>query len=508
MSNNEIVTEQEKQEFLLNARNDPVFFVERVLRDEDFEHYTLEPYQKEFLRCPARNKLLFWARRLSKSLLMLLEILHKSTFNRGFLSMMVSPTWDQSIELGERLLTIVDATPEIDSIFETKAKKKPTLKNGSRITFASAGREGRSQLGRGVHYLAFDEAQQVPEEVYTFLRPTLLGQKKGKKRWLVLGGTPLGRVGMFHDTYKKGRLFIKMDGIYENPELSQEEAESDYIVFERPTAILDKKGNVIGTGTDRVSISELKQEMRDLPQTGFLREYCLQFLDSIGEVFPQSLLNQVTDQDFKIEDGLSSDKEIVMGLDLGKHRFNSVLTVLEVDKGKTRVIHTKAFPLETDYHKVIEDVIKLKNRYPNAIELRMDETGVGEGVTEIAERRAAKLWRNLSVVGFNFAGPRKKNMLIENAVAELESGRFSMLFDSKMQNEMLEFKREVTDKNNIVYRKPAGGSDDYVDSLALSLLAAKDYMDDEDPSLEVVETGTHLLGEAQRGVRRIMRNYR
>jgi hypothetical protein len=77
-----------------------------------------------------------------------------------------------------------------------------------------------------------------------------------------------------------------------------------------------------------------------------------------------------------------------------------------------------------------------------------------------------------------------------------------------MQNEMLEFKREVTDKNNIVYRKPAGGSDDYVDSLALSLLAAKDYMDDEDPSLEVVETGTHLLGEAQRGVRRIMRNYR
>jgi hypothetical protein len=500
------VTEQEKQEFVAACRDDVCFFGEHVLRDEDLEHYIYEDYQKQALRCPARSKLYFWARRLSKSLLILHEFLHRATFNRGYISMTVSPAWSQSLDLGERLLTIVDSTDEIGSLLSGKKKTQLTFKNNSRMHFVSAGREGRSQLGRGVHGLAFDECQQIIEDTFVFLRPTLLGQKKGKQVSLIMAGTPLGRIGTFYDTYCKGKYYITMDGVFENTELLPEDADSNWIIFQRPTAILNNKNEIIGTGTDRITVAELKQEQREMPMTGFLREFALQWLDSIGEVFPKSLLERVTDHD--AEPVYSSDKEIIFGLDVGKQRHNSVLTVMETVKNKMRVIYVEAFPLETDYHDVIEKVLNMSNRYPNTLELMIDETGVGSGVVEIAERRAAKIWRNLRVEGFNFAGPRKKQSLIENAVAELESGRFSMYFNQRQQDEMLEFKRTVTDKNNIIYQKPAGGSDDYVDSLALALWAAKEYRDYEDPEPDVYDTGIQLLGEAQRNIRRVMRNYR
>jgi len=79
-----------------------------------------------------------------------------------------------------------------------------------------------------------------------------------------------------------------MDGIYENPDI-EPQAAGDYIVFERPTAILSEdETEIIGTGTNRITIDELIMERNDLPITGFLREYALKFLDAIGEVFQEN----------------------------------------------------------------------------------------------------------------------------------------------------------------------------------------------------------------------------
>ncbi len=498
---NEIVTEQDRQDFLDACEADPVFYAENFLRDEYGEHYILEDYQKQYLRCPARNKVLFWARRLSKSLEMIFEMLHKSTFNRSFKAMTVSPSWEQSIELGERTQDIINSTPELAEMFTSTKVTKLKMKNNSRIYLTTAGRGGRSQLGKGVRYLAFDETQQIPDEVFVFLRPTLLGQKRGTKKFLVYAGTPLGRMGAFYDTYKKGKYFIKMDGIYENPDIAHQDA-GDYIVFERPTAILNEKGEVVGTGTNRVTVAELEQEMNDLPMTGFLREYCLKFLDQIGEVFPQALLNSVTDYEaLPLE---RSDKKIVMGLDLGKQRFHSVLTIGELrPNGEINIIYVKSWPLETGYIQVAREVVAMKDRYPNTLELRVDETGVGKGVIEIIQYLFKHKWRTVDVVGFDFGGHKKKQMLVEDAVAELERGSVKMIYNQKMQNEMLEFKREITDNNNIIYQKPQGGSDDYVDSLCLMLLAAREYYDRVEDETDILETESRLLGRSVRHMRRM-----
>ncbi|MDP3066233.1 MAG: hypothetical protein Q8N08_05775 [Methanobacteriaceae archaeon] len=495
MAETGIVTELERQQFMKNCQNDAAFFAQNVLNDEYGEPYVLEDFQKTYLRCPAKKKVLFWARRLSKSLMIKMEILHKTTFNRAFKAMVVSPSWDQSIQFGEDIQDILAATPMLESMYDSTKTTKMKLKNNSRYYLVSAGRGGVSQIGKGVRYLAFDETQQIPDSTFVYLRPTLLGQKKGTDKYLVYAGTPLGRIGQFYDTYNKGKYYISLDGVYEG------DTSQDYIVFERPTAILNERGEVIGTGTDRVSAEEMINEMRELPRTGFLREYCLQFLDQIGEVFPRTIIDSVVNYDAEIV--YTTDAKCVMGLDLGKQRYNSVLTIGELVPKGIKVINVVEFDLGQDYHDIIDQVDNIIHDYPGTLDLRVDETGVGKGVIEIIERKLQH-HKNLDVTGFDFSGPKKKKELVEAGVTEMEQGKVELVYNQKMISEMLEFRREITDKQNIIYRKPQGGSDDYVDSLLLCLLSARDYHDWTGEAGVLIGSGTQIMNRYYKKVTRMV----
>ncbi|MFA5313456.1 MAG: hypothetical protein WC375_09115, partial [Methanomassiliicoccales archaeon] len=132
-----------------------------------------------------------------------------------------------------------------------------------------------------------------------------------------------------------------------------------------------------------------------------------------------------------------------------------------------------------------------------------DETGVGKGVIEIVEKKMDNEWKSLDVVGFDFGGGKKKKELVEAGVTELEQGSATLIFNQKMYNEMLEFKREVTPQNNIVYRKAQGGSDDFVDSLLLCLYGARDFYGwNEDPA-DVATTRSNILGQSANRLSRV-----
>jgi len=73
-----------------------------------------------------------------------------------------------------------------------------------------------------------------------------------------------------------------------------------------------------------------------------------------------------------------------------------------------------------------------------------------------------------------------------------------------MINEMYEFRREITDKQNIIYKKPQGGSDDYVDSLLLTLLAIREYYDfDQEVENNIVQTNNQLLSFAREKLKKM-----
>ena len=206
MADTGYITEQQRKQFFKRVSTDAAYFAEHALNDEFGEPYILEAYQKEYLRCPALKKLLFWGRRLSKSLMIKVELLHKSLFNRAHRGLVVSPTMEQAIYFGEDIQDLLAATPEIGNMFLSTKSTKFKLKNNSRIYMATAGRGGASQLGKNALYLAFDETQIIPEETFTSLRPTLRGQKREKT--LVYAGTPMAKLNEFYRAYANSKFYF------------------------------------------------------------------------------------------------------------------------------------------------------------------------------------------------------------------------------------------------------------------------------------------------------------
>ncbi len=493
MADTTYITEEHKKIFIQRCKTDPVFFTEKMLCDETGTPFQLEEFQKQYLRCIHPKKLLFWGRRLSKSLMIKIETLHKSLFQRAHRSLVVSPTLEQAIYFGEDIQDIINMSPLIEDLFISTKATKFKLKNNSRIYMATAGRGGTAQLGKNVHYLAFDEAQIIPEETYLFVRPTLRGQKRQK--FIVYAGTPLAKTNEFYKAYKNAQYYIKMDGIEKGTGTKR-----DFIVFVRPTAILDDQGEPIATTTNRITIEEMKEDFRDMSRAGFYREYCLRWMDSIGEVFPQHLIEKVIDHEKGPK--FTSEKTCIAGLDLGKQRNKSVLTIAEVTPTNIDIINYIEWDLNTPYYDIVRSILSLQADYPKLELLVIDETGVGKGVKEIFENELRKDWPYLEVEGFDFSGLKKKKELVESAITDLESGKVKLLYNYNLITEMLDFKREVTDQGNIRYHKPTGGTDDYVDSLLLCLYGARllyGYVpENEPPSIEITGFRTINAGLRKR----------
>lgn len=460
-----MVSFEERKNFVEHCRDDPVFYSEKLLVAENGRRYKLEDHQKEFLRCEDPHRMLFWARRLSKSTTIRMDLLHKSSFIPFLKVLGIVPSQSQANDFGNEIKGMVQRSEFLDDLFIKKNITAMELRNGSRINMATAGGEGVSQLGRGARYMFFDEAQQIPDSVYGFLVPVIRGQI-GKK-WQVYSGTPLGKIGEFWNVYTDAKMFIRENKV----EKVEVEFENEtFVVFQRQTAYLDENGEIVRSGTKRIDIDELRADRRRMTEVDFLREYCLQWMDTIGEVFPKALVDSCMTRD--ITPKMSSSEECVAGLDLGKQRNNSVLTIAErKSNGKIEVIFIKAFPLGVEYREIAKYVVHhIPRSFPNIRKLVMDQTGVGEAVIEqVADDAPFK------VVGFNFAGGNKKRSLVEGGVLDMEQGKVKMIYNSAMYHELLSFKREFSEKSsNFNYTKPIGGSDDYVDSLLLCLMANRE----------------------------------
>jgi len=245
-----------------------------------------------------------------------------------------------------------------------------------------------------------------------------------------------------------------------------------FVVFEHQTCYLDAEGNIVESGTNRLTISELMTDRSLMSEFDFLREYCLEWMDTVGEVFPSELIEscELTGKNDTAQ--MSSTAECCAGVDFGKQRHNSVITIGEREQnGKIKIIFYHDFPLGTTYKEVANYCCNiLPKRFPNIRKMVVDKTGVGDAVIELFEEGVQGT--GIKVEGFNFSGQDKKRGLVEAAVLEMEQGKVKFVHNTFLKNEMLAYKRVINDKTNqITYSKPRNGTDDYLDSFMLCLAA-------------------------------------
>lgn len=464
-------------EFLRRCYHDPVLFAESFLRNDAGELYTLEPHQKEFLMDDAKNRILFFGRRMGKTESLAIDSLHKCVFTPNYSVFVITPFASQAERFSETLSDIIHRSEGIADLFSKDILKKKKLTNRSQIQMATAGKDNvTGVIGAKTNYLIIDESQDVPDVLYSKIRPILRGQVLGKPH-IVFSGTPRGRQGFFYNSINNAYRIFESDKTIRNDS-------GMYSLHRKPTAFIDENNNIIGTGTPRITIEELEEEKVSLSMLEFKAEYCLSFLDTLGKVFPNKLIEEC-ESDEPLQFG--SRKPCVGGLDFGKINNNSVLFIGELDKNRfldIKYIHE--FPLDTTYTGVANYMKEtIPKHYPRLLKVCADMTGVGQAVLEHFSN-----FTKYEVEGFTFS-QKSKIEVVEDAVATMESNSVIYPHNPRFKKEMNDYMRELGKNNIVKYVK--GESDDYVDAYLMCVRAAHNTNIPVEP--QVIQVGSNLLDQ-------------
>jgi len=368
---------------------------------------------------PARFRVVACGRRWGKSEMAAHEALEHALETAGATVWWVAPSYDQANAYGFDKIKPL-ASPDL--LVDVKRTKPRAFEfdNGSRISFRSAERED-SLRGPGIDFLVIDEAGSVPERAWTEeLRPALsdtLGE-------MLAIGTPRGR-NWFYRWFQRGQ-----SADYE-----------DVASWQAPTY-----------QNRHVPDTEIDDARDDMPDRKFKQEYLAEFVDDTGGVFENVREHS---EDYELPVTPAEEQAYAVGVDLARIEDYTAIVALN---GDGRLVAFDRLN-QTTWHRIqsrIEDVVE---RYSPAL-VAIDATRDNKIVQDL-ERSG------VSVRPINFA--RKKDILVDNLAARLESGELTLSTDAPaLINELEVYEYETTESGSVRYTAPSGFKDDSVDALALA----------------------------------------
>ena len=466
------MNEQEKIEMVFKKSfRDPVFFAEHFMKNTEMKYYKLEDQQKLFLRDRSPYKILFCSRRSGKTLSMIIDILHKAFFRRNQNIVLLAPTGDQAREFAHVFSDMILRSQALQSSFIVNNKLDKQLDNGSRIAFKTAGassgkKEDSSVVGSGVNTLYIDECQSMDADALSTIIPVVSGQIGQAE--IVLAGTPRARSGFFYNNIKNAKTIREC--YINNGRAKPCPQNGRYSLHRFQITDLDEDGNVAYSRAPyRLTIDELETIKSTIGREKFLREYALNFLDTLSQPY-YSELQQMCG--ILSEPNVFSDNRTACaGIDFGKTRNNCVLSIGVKDERTNtwQIPYFKSWNLGTSYKTIIHYINNiLKIHFPNLMALAIDKTGVGNGISDFIDLNVP-----FTVYDIIFSQPMKVD-LVENTINNLESRYVTYFPHEILKREMDEYSREKTDEGRTKYIK--GESDDFVDSFNLCNMAITKYV--------------------------------
>lgn len=485
--------EKKKINYILKkSKKDPVFFGEHFLNNVKMQNYVLEDQQKLFLRDTNPYKILFCSRRSGKTLTMIIDLLHKAFFRPNQQIALIAPTLEQSKTFANVFNDMVLRSPILQSSFIVSNKLDKQLQNGSRIAFKTAGaasgkKEDSNLVGSGLNTLYIDEAQSMDADAMATILPVVTGQIGQAE--IVLAGTPRSRSGFFFENILNAKQISEC--YINNGKPKQCPSNGRYSLHRFQITDLDDNDNVMYSRAEyRLTIDELETIKSTIGVEKFRREFCLEFLDSISMPFYSDLI-ELASRCTK-PNTFSSMRNACAGIDFGKRRNNSVLTIATQTPQHTwEAKYFKAWPLGTQYTEILHFLNKIMpKQFPNLKWLCIDATGVGQALAEQVIHNSF-----YEVSDIIFSQPQKVN-LVENSVSNMESQFVTMYPDKKLVKEMSEYTRELTENDRTIFKK--GESDDFVDSFMLCNLAISNYIHNGAKRVKPFKSyslGTNVLGD-------------
>ena len=159
---------------------------------------SLDPWQKQVLDSPKKNKILNCSRQVGKSTVTAIEALHRAVYKKDQLILIVSPSLRQSQEIFKKVTYYANQVASLPDKVEDN-QLSLALSNGSRIV-ALPGNPKTIRGYSAASLVIIDEAAFTEHSVFAAVSP-MLSVSNGD---LMLLSTPNGKIGFFWDVWSKG----------------------------------------------------------------------------------------------------------------------------------------------------------------------------------------------------------------------------------------------------------------------------------------------------------------
>ncbi len=481
------------KKILYKSKHDPVFFAEHFLNNVKMQNYKLEPQQKIFLKDTNPYKILFCSRRSGKTLTMIIDMLHKAFFRPNQQIALISPTLDQAKVFSNVFNDMVLRSPTLQSSFIVNNKLDKQLANNTRVAFKTAGaasgkKEDSNLVGSGLNTLYLDEAQSMDADAMATIMPIVTGQIGQAE--IILAGTPRSRSGFFFENILNAKQISECYVNNGTPKPCPNNGK--YSLHRFKITDLDENDNVMYSRAEyRLTIDELETIKSTIGVEKFRREFCLEFLDSISMPFYSDLIEVASTCREPIKFS-NYQSPAVFGIDFGKRRNNSVLTVAtQTPQGNWEAKYFKYWQLGTKYTEILHYLNNiLPAQFPKLKWGCIDATGVGQALAEQVNHNSF-----YQVDDIIFSQPQKVN-LVENTVNNMENQYVKIYPHKKLIKEMSEYTRELTENDRTIFKK--GESDDFIDSFMLCNLAITKYISEgskREMPFKSFSLGTNVLND-------------
>jgi hypothetical protein len=402
-------------------------------------------------------------------------------YERGFNIGLFAPQKDQMLTTYDRALSKLK-TDNADKVMSDEEintqllyEKKLVLSNGSSLTGQIVSKLSKIE-SKTYHFIIIEEAQEadsliIEKSIYP------MGTATGATKVLV--GTTGRERNVYYETIKHNKLTDRRNKLLDYKD--QLHFEFDYkavIQYRRMLYDLDK--NVYHLNYERVVAKEVD---KGVYRESFQLSYALKWKLEEGMFMTESIWNDLLNKKLNIADidRITEDDHIVAGIDFGKTRASTVITIGKVlpiedeyEPNPPKVVldwlEMRGDDYETQHHAIVDFLLVWGVKV-----VFIDYTGVGKA---IGDRLMAQLTQTMNIIPYTFT-PQSKSDMWQNLDADIKAGRI-IIPGSRQAKERDEYQSCLEQFLNLkkewkgsylVCQKSEGYNDDYPDSMGLMALA-------------------------------------
>jgi len=394
----------------------------------------LQDYQIEIIEKVLNSKrtCIVAGRGVGKSFTIAIICLYIAVTRSNQRILIISPAQRQSDLLYNQILKFIGSNDELFNSVSKSNAEVCNFTNNSEIFPLPA-----TTFIRGfqrVDFIFCDESAYFmnPDDTFASIEPMLsIKNDKGEYGTLVAVGSPAGKSGILWNCFNNP-LYAKMQ--------------------------------IPSNMNQYVSTEWIEAQRVSMPPAFFESEIIAQFSESIGNLFSYELIKKIS-QEYDYIDFPEQDKEYYFGIDVGRIRDSSVITIISMDGEvlkveKTIELSQKEFGEQIAYIKILNVRFKPKK-------ICIEKAGLSLQMVEELKKELPILefipTIDNKAEGFNFL------------LKVMQEGK--VIISSKDQNlqyQLRTFKYEVTERGKIkLHHETEFTRDDYVDSLMMAVWSTK-----------------------------------